>query len=117
MVQCMAARVQHEACNVLVVCQIFLTLAFRSGAGHVEVSLADIKNADILIGTSCCGTGIDLDSVQHVIICGQPYSIEQLLQWAGRCRSDGLVSVIMAHAHMLQATELSGVLTTLNLKP
>ena len=86
----------------------FVTLAFRSGAGHVEVTLADIQNADIVIGTSCCGTGIDLASVRHVIVCGQPYSIEQLLQWAGRCRSDGSVTVILAHAHMLQETELSG---------
>jgi superfamily II DNA helicase RecQ len=74
----------------------------------VELSLADIKNADIVIGTSCCGTGIDLDSVRHVIVCGLPYSVEQLLQWAGRCRSDGLVTVILANAHMLQETELSG---------
>ena len=86
----------------------YVTMVFRLGANHEEVSLADIQNADIVIGTSCCGTGIDLDSVRHVIVCGLPYSTEQLLQWAGRCRSDGSITVILAHIHTLHETELSG---------
>ncbi len=69
--------------------------------------LQEIRSASIIVGTSCAATGLDIDSVKHVVVVGLPYSIEQLLQWAGRCRSDGTVIVIIPTWQMKQDTELS----------
>ena len=61
------------------------------------------------MGTSCAGTGVDLQSVENVIVVGLPYSAEQLLQWAGRCRGDGLVTVIVWLASLKQPNELTSI--------
>jgi len=72
------------------------------------VSLESICSCKILVATSCAATGIDLESVTEVVIVGLPYSIEQIIQWAGRCRGDGNITVIVPQAHMTPRTELSG---------
>ena len=78
-------------------------------------SLLNIQEAQIVIGTSCAGTGIDIQDVKNVIVVGLPYSIEQLLQWAGRCRGDGLVTVIVPSAHMKQPNELTSMICSIQL--
>jgi superfamily II DNA/RNA helicase len=71
-----------------------------------ELGIAD---ASIIVGTSCAGTGTDIQDVTHVVIVGLPYSIEQLLQWAGRCRCDnGTVHVLVTQYGLKEDTELSG---------
>ena len=120
----MKSELQYEACfqgNDWHCCLIHkcvmyrlkvLTNAFRNVVVvHSEnagtVSLSQIQDARIVVGTSCCGTGLDLRLVEHVIVCGMPYSTEQLLQWAGRCRSCGYVTVIVPNSHMHLEAELS----------
>ena len=39
---------------------------------------------------------MDLDRVSNIVVCGHPHSIEQLLQWAGRCRCGGRVTVVVS---------------------
>jgi hypothetical protein len=34
--------------------------------------------------------------------------VSQIIQWAGRCRGDGNIKVIVPQAHMTSRTELSG---------
>ena len=72
------------------------------------VSLESICSCKILVATSCAATGIDFESVTEVVIVGLPYSIEQIIQWAGRCRGDGNITVIVPQAHNTPRTELSG---------
>ncbi len=72
-----------------------------------SVSLTEIKSAHIIIGTSCAGTGLDTE-VEYIIVVGLPFSIEQLLQWAGRCRIKGTVSVLVPSFHLKKDDELSG---------
>lgn len=72
-----------------------------------SVSLTEIKSAHIIIGTSCAGTGLDT-GVEYIIVVGLPFSIEQLLQWAGRCRINGTVSVLVPSFHLKKDNELSG---------
>jgi hypothetical protein len=72
-----------------------------------SVSLAEIQSADIIIGTSCAGTGLDT-AVEYIIVLGLPFSIEQLLQWAGRCRINGTVSVFVPKFHLRKDDEMSG---------
>ena len=72
------------------------------------ISAADILLADILVGTACAGTGLDIGSVAMVIVLGLPYTTELLLQWAGRLRAFGTIIVIVPRTHMHQPTELSG---------
>ena len=71
-------------------------------------SFDDLSAAAIIVGTSCAGTGIDLDSVDNVVVVGLPYSIEQLLQWAGRLRRLGTITVLVPVSHMKQDNELTG---------
>ena len=71
-----------------------------------SVSLAEIQSADIVIGTSCAGTGLDT-AVGYIIVLGLPFSIEQLLQWAGRCRINGTVSVFVPSFHLRKDNEIS----------
>lgn len=70
-------------------------------------TLVQIQEAEIVVGTSCAGTGIDMQSVMYVIVVGLPYSAEQLLQWAGRCRGDGMVTVIIPSSSLKQMNELT----------
>ena len=65
-----------------------------------------MKNADVIIGTSCLGYGMDIDNISNIVVCGLPYSIEQLLQWAGRCRSVGRVTVVVSSNQQHQSPEL-----------
>jgi hypothetical protein len=48
-----------------------------------------------------------MQSVMYVIVVGLPYSAEQLLQWAGRCRGDGMVTVIIPSSSLKQMNELT----------
>jgi superfamily II DNA/RNA helicase len=72
------------------------------------ISASDILAADILVGTACAGTGLDIGSVAIVIVLGLPYTTELLLQWSGRLRAYGTIVVIVPRTHMHHATELSG---------
>ncbi len=74
-----------------------------------QSALIDIKNAQIIVGTSCAGTGLDLQSVKNVIVTGLPYSVEQLLQWAGRCREDGMVTIFVPKSHFKESNELTSI--------
>lgn len=72
------------------------------------IAAADILAADIIVGTACAGTGLDIGSVAIVIVLGLPYTTELLLQWAGRLRACGTIIVIVPRTHMRIRTELSG---------
>ena len=78
----------------------------NSNRDRSGISIAD---ADIIVGTSCAGTGTDVPDIKHIVIVGLPYSVEQLLQWAGRCRCDGgTVHVFNTQYGLREDTELSG---------
>ncbi len=72
-----------------------------------SLKAACIHSAQIIVGTSCAGTGLDNGAIGHVVIVGLPFSIEQLLQWAGRCRKDGNVTLFIPSSHMVQSNELT----------
>ena len=67
-----------------------------------------VEAAQIIVGTSCAGTGLDKRNVGQVIAVGLPFSIEQVLQWAGRCRASGNITVIVPSWHMRCGGELAG---------
>ena len=67
-----------------------------------------VEEAQIIVGTSCAGTGLDKRNVGQVIVVGLPFSIEQVLQWAGRCRASGNITVIVPSWHMRCGGELAG---------
>jgi superfamily II DNA/RNA helicase len=69
-----------------------------------------MQQADILVGTACAGTGLDMD-VALVIVVGLPFSTELLLQWAGRLRIDGKIFCIVPQSHMRDKTELSEIIS------
>ena len=73
-----------------------------------SVTAAEIRAANVLVGTACAGTGLDIGSVAIVVVVGLPFSIELLLQWAGRLRKDGTIVVLVPQSHMRPPTELSG---------
>jgi superfamily II DNA/RNA helicase len=73
-----------------------------------SVPLSYIESVQIIVGTSCAGTGLDISGVGHIIVVGLPFSIEQLLQWAGRCRLNGTVAVFVPSFHMKKDDELAG---------
>ena len=60
------------------------------------------------MGTSCVGTGLDKGSVGHIIVVGLPFSIEQLLQWAGRSREGGNITVLVPGFYLNGGSELTG---------
>jgi len=67
-----------------------------------------LQTCKILVATSCAGTGLDIRSVGQIVVVGRPYSVEQLLQWAGRLREDGFISVFTSASHLKENSELSG---------
>jgi superfamily II DNA/RNA helicase len=69
-----------------------------------------LQNCKILVATSCAGTGLDIRSVRQIVVVGLPYSVEQLLQWAGRLRGDGFISVFTSASHLKENSELSGAI-------
>lgn len=71
------------------------------------VPLEHIQSAQVIVGTSCAGTGLDISGVGHIIVVGLPFSIEQLLQWAGRCRSNGTVAVLVPWFQMKKGDEMT----------
>jgi hypothetical protein len=75
------------------------------------ISRQSIESAQIIVGTSCAGTGLDIKNVGLIIVVGMPFSIEQLLQWAGRCRSSGLITVIVPSWQTHGGGELAGLNT------
>ena len=76
------------------------------------VSLHSVQSAQIIVGTSCAGTGLDIFGVAHIIVVGLPFSIEQLLQWAGRCRLNGNITVLVPSFQLRGAGELAQILLT-----
>jgi superfamily II DNA/RNA helicase len=84
----------------------------QKGSSHAPrqppPTLEQIRAAMIIVGTSCAGTGLDLAMVKHVIIVGLPYFIEQCLQWAGRSREGGTVTVIVTDRHLQERNEVAG---------
>ena len=71
-------------------------------------TLEQIRAAQIIVGTSCAGTGLDMACVKHVVVLGMPYFIDQCLQWAGRSREGGTVSVIVPDRAMREPNEMTG---------
>jgi hypothetical protein len=51
---------------------------------------------------------MDWKDVKHVVIVGLPYSIEQALQFAGRMRGYGKVTVIVPAYQLRESTDLAG---------
>jgi hypothetical protein len=51
---------------------------------------------------------LDKSGVGHIIVVGLPFSIEQLLQWAGRCRARGNVTVVVPSFHLQMGGEMAG---------
>jgi len=81
----------------------------KSTSGRSDVSHQIVADATIVVGTSCVATGTDIPDAKTVVIVGLPYSIEQLLQWAGRLRRDyGTVYVLITEFALREVTELSG---------
>ena len=81
----------------------------KSSSGRSDVSHEIVADATIVVGTSCVGTGTDIPDARTIVIVGLPYSIEQLLQWAGRLRLDnGTVYVLVTEFALREVTELSG---------
>ena len=76
-------------------------------SNHQQLTLTQMQQAQIVVGTSCMGTGVDSESVRNVIVVGLPYSVEQFLQWSGRCRGNGMISTIMQSFQLREATDLS----------
>jgi superfamily II DNA/RNA helicase len=72
------------------------------------MSRQSVESAQIIVGTSCAGTGLDVMQVGQIIVVGLPFSIEQLLQWAGRCRLSGNITIIVPSWHMQGGGELAG---------
>jgi superfamily II DNA/RNA helicase len=79
---------------------LFRCVETVTGHSKETVSLNSIRSARIIVGTSCTGTGLDIAGVGHIIVVGLPFSIEQLLQWAGRCRTNGYVTVLVPSTHI-----------------
>ena len=100
--------VYHEICLVKSVMSFCRKVVVVTSRNRDTVSAADILAADILVGTACAGTGLDIGAVALVLVLGLPYTTELLLQWAGRLRADGTIVVIVPRTHMHQATELAG---------
>jgi superfamily II DNA/RNA helicase len=71
------------------------------------VQLLDVQSAQVIVGTSCAGTGLDISGAGHIVVVGLPFSIEQLLQWAGRCRTDGTISVFVPSLHLQKDDEIA----------
>ncbi len=63
-----------------------------------QVSLLMLQNCRILVATSCAGTGLNPGPLEQVVVVGLPYSVEQLLQWAGRLRQNGDITVVTCSA-------------------
>jgi superfamily II DNA or RNA helicase len=81
----------------------------KSSSGRSDVSHQIVADATIVVGTSCVATGTDIPGAKTIVIVGLPYSIEQLLQWAGRLRRDnGTVYVLVTEFALREVTELSG---------
>ena len=60
------------------------------------------------MATSCAGTGLNPGPLEQIVVVGLPYSVEQLLQWAGRLRQNGDITVVTSSADHWKKTELSG---------
>ena len=60
------------------------------------------------MATSCAGTGLNIGTFNQIAVVGLPYSVEQLLQWAGRLRESGEIAVFTCLSHHWKKTELSG---------
>jgi len=73
-----------------------------------QVSISMLQLCRILVATSCAGTGLNIGSFEQIAVVGLPYSVEQLLQWAGRLRESGEISVFTCSSHHWKKTELSG---------
>lgn len=98
--------------TIVIILTICRNVAVAKGSKHVttdhqQLSITQIQQAPIIVGTSCMGTGTDVEAVRNVIIVGLPYSVEQLVQWAGRCRGDGVVTTIVQRYQLREVTELS----------
>jgi superfamily II DNA/RNA helicase len=93
----------HSQCN-----SFLRRVAIVTSKTGETTSIEDIGSAQIIVGTSCAGTGLDVSGVGHIIIVGLPFSIEQLLQWAGRCRARGNVTVVVPSFHLQMGGEMAG---------
>jgi superfamily II DNA/RNA helicase len=72
-----------------------------------EYDRKKLADSTVIVGTSCAGTGIDNQDVKNIVVVGLPYSVEQLLQWAGRCRCNGTVHLLVTEYSLREDTELT----------
>jgi len=87
----------------------FRGVAVVNSKNSDTISRQSIETAQIIVGTSCAGTGLDITNVGLIIVVGMPFSIEQLLQWAGRCRVSGMIIVIVPSWQIQGGGELAGL--------
>lgn len=52
-------------------------------------TLSTIEKADIVVSTSCLSHGVNLQDVDFVIVCGCCLSVNELIQYGGRCGRRG----------------------------
>ena len=90
----------------------FSSVAVVTSESRDSISFTEVQSANIVVGTSCAGTGLDKSGVGHIIVVGLPFSIEQLLQWAGRCRINGNITVLIPSFHLQLGGELAEILRT-----
>ena len=79
-----------------------------TGQNRDSIPITEIRSCQILVGTSCAATGLDCGSVSDVLIVGLPFGVESLMQWSGRCRGNGTITVFVTRRQLAERTELAG---------
>lgn len=101
-------------CKMLKTCGIH-ALPFHSTA---TTTLSTISKADVVVSTSSLSHGVDLQDVDFVIVCGCCFSINELIQYGGRCGRRGQPAVynfIYSNTDLLRSLHLK--IVTQNNKP
>ncbi len=95
-------------CHMIQAIMCSRLIAVVTSRNRDYVPVTQIQSARIIVGTSCVGTGLDDGPVGHIIVVGLPFSIEELLQWAGRSRKGGHITVLVPEFHMRGGGDLAG---------
>lgn len=81
-------------------------LSFHSAT---STTLSTIAKADVVVATSSLSHGVDLHDVNFVVVCGCCFSINELIQYGGRCGRRGQPAdyhFIYSSADMLRSLHL-----------
>jgi hypothetical protein len=87
---------------------LFRNMVCITGQNKDSIPITEIKSCQILVGTSCAGTGLDCGSVSDVLVVGLPFGVETLMQWSGRCRGNGTITIFVPRRQLAERTELAG---------